>query len=208
MTRFGSLVFFCLALAYLQHAVAIYILVGVEKKCFTVEAPRDTPMVFDYEVLDKGEVLFSLFYGKLPDKELEIENKQEIWTKKEGNLDYVADVDGFYCYCVQQSSPSHTPTRLAISLTYGFDDKYYDGLAKDRNFDSVNLHVHKLNDLLTMTLNEADFQKHKEVDYHKETEKMNNAALWWPVIQIGILVITGVYQVQHLKNFFKSNKLI
>lgn len=41
----------------------------------------------------------------------------------------------------------------------------------------------------------ADYQKHKEVDYHEETEGMNTAALWWPMLQIAILVLTGVFQV-------------
>jgi len=59
-----------------------------------------------------------------------------------------------------------------------------------------------------MTLNEADYQKHKEVDHHAETESMNVATLWWPMLQIGILVITAVCQVQHLKGFFKANKFI
>ena len=71
-----------------------------------------------------------------------------------------------------------------MKILYGFDSEHYEKLIKDHNFDAVNLQVHKLNDLLTMTLNEADFQKHKEVDYHYDTEKMNNAALWWPVVQV------------------------
>jgi hypothetical protein len=44
--------------------------------------------------------------------------------------------------------------------------------------------VHKLNDMMTMTLNEADYQKHKEVEYHTQTERMNMAALWWPMAQV------------------------
>eukprot|EP01035_Chromulina_nebulosa_P017177 gene17177-22693_t len=59
-----------------------------------------------------------------------------------------------------------------------------------------------------MTINEADYQKHKEVEYHTQTEAMNKAVLWWPIFQIGILVLTGIIQVQNLKLFFKNNKLI
>jgi hypothetical protein len=66
--------------------------------------------------------------------------------------------------------------------------------------------------MMTMTLNEADYQKHKvytyvyiyvsiymyicicnhiyinmntqEVEYHTLTERMNIAALWWPMAQV------------------------
>ena len=102
------------------------------------------------------------------------------------DVEYTTDNDGFYCYCVQQilSKDSNEPSRLSLRLSYGFDEGHYEKLMKDHNFDAVNLQVHKLNDVLTMTLNEADYQKHKEVEYHDETEKMNSAALWWPIVQV------------------------
>jgi hypothetical protein len=153
-------------------------------KCFTFEQPRDTPMFFKYEILDEGrEIIFDLFYGTDPKPELQIMHK--ILTEASGHVDFTADNDGHYSYCVMQSTQyQQIPSRLSLHLVYGFDDEHYDKLIKEHNFDEVNLQVHKLNDLLTMSLNEADFQKHKEVEYHDETEKMNNAALWWPVVQV------------------------
>lgn len=76
--------------------------------------------------------------------------------------------------------------RFQMTLNYGFDSDYYSKLAKKYDYDAINLQVHKLNDMLTLTLNEADYQKHKEVEYHDVTEKMNNAALWWPVLQVSM----------------------
>ena len=100
------------------------------------------------------------------------------------------------------------PTRLKLKINYGFSDAHYSTLLQDQNFDAVNMEVRKLNDMMDLAINEADYQKHKEVEYHAETESMNAAALWWPVCQIGILIVIGVFQVQHLKHFFKTNKLI
>ena len=137
--------------------------------------------------------------------------------------------------CVSKSTEAHKkdPTRFKLIINYGYDEEYYEKLSKEQNYDGIittisiliifvlsftnlititiiglNMEVHKLNDMMSMTLDEADFQKHKEVDFHKETEKMDNAALWWPLLQIGILVCTGIFQVQHLKRFFKQHKLI
>lgn len=154
------------------------------QKCFTFEQPRDTPMFFGYEVLDEGrEITFDLYYGSTPKTELQIMHK--ILSDKKGHIDFMADTDGMYTYCLLQTGQYQSiPARFSITINYGFDKEHYDKLIKDHNFDEVNLQVHKLNDLLTMTLNEADFQKHKEVEYHDETEKTNNAALWWPVAQV------------------------
>lgn len=153
-------------------------------KCFTFEQPRDTPMFFYYEVMDESrEITFDLYYGQLVKTEMQIMHKTLVDVK--GHIDYMADVDGIYSYCLSQSGQYQSiPARFSITLNYGFDQEHYDKLVKDNNYDEVNMQVHKLNDLLTMTLNEADFQKHKETEYHDSTEKMNNAALWWPVLQV------------------------
>lgn len=214
------------AVQLIQQSSALLFLARQERKCFTFEQPRDTPMIFAYDIIDEGhEIGFDLYYGTLAQLDLQIMHK--VLTGHSGHVDFTADNDGVYSYCIQQPPSSSAvssheeeegvaakgthkvkPTRMKMALHYGFDSEHYQHLVEKYNYDSVNLQVHKLNDMLTLALNEADYQKHKEVEYHEQTEKMNNAALWWPVVQIGILILTGIYQVQHLKSFFKSNKLI
>jgi len=112
----------------------------------------------------------------------------KILSDSRGHIDFTADNDGMFSYCLVQSSQyQKIPVKFSMSISYGFDSEHYEKLIKEHNFDSVNLQVHKLNDLLTMTLNEADFQKHKEVEYHEQTEMINNTALWWPVVQVSCL---------------------
>lgn len=146
-------------------------------------------MVFSYELLDKGnEIGFDLYYGALalPDQQI----MHKIFTEPTGHIDFSADNDGYYSYCLQLPPTSTEPAvRFQMTLNYGFDSDYYEKLAKKYDYDAINLQVHKLNDMLTLTLNEADYQKHKEVEYHDVTEKMNNAALWWPVLQVSECMI-------------------
>ena len=123
-----------------------------------------------------------MYYGALGSPDQQIMNK--VLKEPNGHVDFVADNDGYYSYCVQQAAARDTQTRLDLKVSYGYDNDHYEKLVVEHNFDTVNLQVHKLNDILTMTLNEADYQKHKEVLYHDSTEKMNNAALWWPVVQV------------------------
>mmetsp|Transcript_12194 Transcript_12194/g.19863 ORF Transcript_12194/g.19863 Transcript_12194/m.19863 type:complete len:122 (+) Transcript_12194:323-688(+) len=96
--------------------------------------------------------------------------------------------------------------RLDLSIDFGHDKEYYDELVKEQKFDPLNLEVRKINDEMHLILNEADYQKHKEIDYHEQTVAMNQAAMWFPMIQIGILIVAAVFQVRHLKYFFKANK--
>lgn len=48
---------------------------------------------------------------------------------------------------------------MQLSVQYGYDSEYYEKLAKEQKYDALNMQVHQLNDMMTMTLNEADFQK-------------------------------------------------
>ena len=187
---------------------SLYFLVSKEKKCFSIEQPRDTPIVFAYELLDKqSDIVLNLYYGSLSLDEMKI--KEVTVEKGVGHIDFVADNDGYYSVCVQQKEKdSEEISRFKLVINYGYDSEYYEKLSNEQHFDHINMEVHRLNDQMTMILNEADYQKHKEIEYHLQTEKMNSATLWWPMVQIGILVATGVIQVQNLKKFFKNNKLI
>jgi len=172
-----------------------------------LEQPKDTPILFAYEILDLShEINLSFYYGALAMHDLLISEKNLLDAI--GHVEFVADNDGFYSICVKQLTPQEHPTRLKLQINYGYDNEYYEELSKKHGFDAINMEVHKLNDIVSMTLSEADYQKHKEVDYHEETEEMNSATLWWPMLQIGILIVTGIFQVQYLKYFFKSHKLI
>ncbi len=156
-----------------------------QQKCFTLEQPKDTPMFFHYQILDQGhEILFDLYYGSTPRADLHI-GKAHVLNERSGYIDFVADNDGEFCYCLVQSAQyQQIPAKVAISIHYGFRSEHYQKLVEEHNYDAVNIQVHALNDVLTMTLNEVDYMKHSESEYHKQTESMNNAALWWPVVQV------------------------
>lgn len=109
---------------------------------------------------------------------------------------------------MHQNSVYETPTRVTLRLTYGYDADYYERIAKQEDYEPVNMEVHRLNDATQLALNEAAFQKKREVDYHAETERINNSLVWWPMLQILILLVAGFFQVDLLKRFFKTNKLI
>jgi hypothetical protein len=97
---------------------------------------------------------------------------------------------------------------MQLTITYGHDNDYYEKIGKQEDYDPMNIEVHRLNDQIRLALNEAAYQKRQELAYHIETERINTSLVWWPMLQIVILLIAGFFQVDLLKRFFKSNKLI
>jgi len=163
-------------------------------------------MVVNYNVLENdGDVDLSLHYGILGSSDLMILSRTV--TSTPSHFDYTTDNDGYYCICVRSKSETRS-SRVSLHIIYGYDSDYYKKLAEEEKFDDINLDVHILNDQMNLILREADYQKHKEVEFHDRTEEMNSGSLWWPVLQVGILIVTAVMQTHHIKAFIKSYKLI
>jgi hypothetical protein len=101
-----------------------------------------------------------------------------------GRIDYVTDVDGAHLYCIAQISAetrhhhhvedqenlgstktvNHDgeprPSRVKVYVSYGWDENHYSKIAKEENFDSVNMEIRKINDMMDLALAEADYQKY------------------------------------------------
>jgi hypothetical protein len=115
---------------------------------------------------ESHEVAFALYYGLVPNAELQI--LTDNFKKKSGHLNYNVDNSGFYTFCLQQSSANDIPTvsslqihqcdrflyivvqRIKMMINYGYDIAYYEKLAKTEAYDGMDVEIRKLNDLLAM----------------------------------------------------------
>ena len=99
------------------------------------------------------------------------------------------------------------PFRVDLEVERGHGAGYYARMAAENDMDKLQVEVVKLNDELAEILNEADYMKEREVKFHKKAERVNLAAIWWPILQIAILVLTAIAQVHNLKAFFQAKHL-
>ncbi len=85
-------------------------------KCFQIEQPKETPIIFTYEILDEGHSIdFSLYYGLAEDPNVQI--LKETLKKKVGHINYNTDNSGYFTYCLKQSSQLDTPTVEYYSIS-------------------------------------------------------------------------------------------
>ena len=57
------------------------------------------------------------------------------------------------------------------------------------------------------TLTLVVFQ-YREERFRQTSESTNQRVLWWSIAQTVILLITGFWQMRHLKSFFEAKKLV
>jgi len=66
----------------------------------------------------------------------------------------------------------------------------------------------RLKNEMSVILREADFAKEREMVFHGQSISMNAASMWWPIIQLSVLLLTGFTQAMHMIGFFKSRHII
>ncbi|EOA93022.1 Transmembrane emp24 domain-containing protein 4, partial [Anas platyrhynchos] len=49
---------------------------------------------------------------------------------------------------------------------------------------------------------------YREERFRMTSESTNQRVLWWSIAQTGILILTGIWQMRHLKSFFEAKKLV
>jgi hypothetical protein len=58
-----------------------------------------------------------------------------------------------------------------------------------------------------MIINNADYAKEQEIDFHMASVNMNRATKYWPMIHITVLFIAGFTQANHIVSFFKERHI-
>lgn len=50
--------------------------------------------------------------------------------------------------------------------------------------------------------------QYREERFRMTSESTNQRVLWWSIAQTVILIVTGIWQMKHLKSFFEAKKLV
>ena len=78
----------------------------------------------------------------------------------------------------------------------------------DRHYTHMELELQHLMSSMKNIIAEADFSKEREMIFHHQTLSMHAASMWWPIVQLCVLLLTGFTQANHVVRFLKSKHLI
>jgi len=53
----------------------------------------------------------------------------------------------------------------------------------------------------------ADYNKDQEALFHEQSISMNRASVYWPIIQLTVLILTGFTQVNHIVRYLKTHHI-
>ncbi|XP_059948450.1 transmembrane emp24 domain-containing protein 9-like [Mesoplodon densirostris] len=100
--------------------------------------------------------------------------------------------------------------KLAIHLDMqlGEHTNDYTELAANDKLTLLHLRIQQLVEQVEKIQKEQEYQRWREERFRQTSESTNQRVLWWFILQTFILVATGIWQMQHLKSFFKAKKLV
>jgi len=79
--------------------------------------------------------------------------------------------------------------------------------AKDK-LNELQLRIRQLLDQVEQITKEQNYQRYREERFRETSESTNQRVLWWSMAQTVILLLTGLWQMRHLKGFFEAKKLV
>lgn len=138
---------------------------------------------------------------------------QERITQTEGNVIYETQQNGPVEVCLRATSASpQNPMRFAMYIEKESEihvhDQDKEKTSADRHFTHMELEMQHLMSSMKNIIAEADFSKEREMHFHHQTLSMHAASMWWPIVQLCVLLLTGFTQANHVVRFLKGKRLI
>uniref|UniRef100_A0A8C4G7Z4 GOLD domain-containing protein n=1 Tax=Denticeps clupeoides TaxID=299321 RepID=A0A8C4G7Z4_9TELE len=144
-----------------------------------------------------GETEKKCFIEEIPDETMVIgKYRTQLWDKQTGS--FLPATPGLGMH-VEIKDPD---TKVILSRQYGSDGRF--------TFTSHTPGEHQicLHSNSTKMALFAGGKLYREERFRMTSESTNQRVLWWSIAQTLILIVTGIWQMRHLKSFFEAKKLV
>ena len=123
--------------------------------------------------------------------------------------------DGEVSICIRASTAgTKNPMRFALRVEEADDEEEDEtqpgdpGLGVDHHLSFMETEMTRIERSMHHILSEANYAKERDSIFHKQSNDMHSASLFWPIMHVGIVLVTGFTQASHIVRFFKSRRII
>jgi len=202
------------------------------EKCFLEEIPQDTVGVIKYSSKEEDAISHrgpkvagggggnnikfpgvkeTSFYIYSPNGDIIITR----YAQLEAKVEFTAYQAGEYRICWSSNRTSFAKffgsksiTEISFNFKTGDAANDYVAIATADDLNNMELNVRKLNDKIRSIISEQNFQRKAEEDFRDVSEYTCSRIVWYSILEIGIVIGSGLWQIYHLKRFFRSKKLV
>mmetsp|Transcript_2084 Transcript_2084/g.3332 ORF Transcript_2084/g.3332 Transcript_2084/m.3332 type:complete len:206 (-) Transcript_2084:34-651(-) len=133
-------------------------------------------------------------------------------TDGTGSFAFTSTSAGVYTFCFNLISTGGQkyvpPARVSFDLKVGVEAEDYDAIAISEHLSPLEVELRKLEDAAAAVNKHMNYMRQREAAMRNTNESTNSRVLWLSFFSMVTLVSLGVWQIIHLKKYFKSRKLI
>ena len=220
MKEFG-IAFLYLTVGLLLHSHLVsglyFHIKETERKCFIEEVPDETLVVGKYKVqiFDKdANDYLPTPHGIGMHVEVKDPEQKIILSKlysSEGRFSFTTHMPGEHVICLYSNSTAWFGggnLRVHLDIEVGEHAVDYNELAGKEKLTELQLRVRQLLDQVDQISKEQNYQRFREERFRATSESTNQRVFWWSLAQLTVLIITGLWQMRHLRKFFEAKKLV
>ncbi|KAG1788208.1 emp24/gp25L/p24 family/GOLD-domain-containing protein [Suillus plorans] len=184
-----------------------------EKRCFVEELPSDTVVEGHYRALEWSDGTQQYILNEELGIIVEVEEMEtsHVVTKTRGPSDgrftFTSHEAGDHSICISTNYTSwwsSTHIKLYLDIVVGSTKP---DIESDRtHIGELSSKLRDLNQKLDEIRREQQYQREREADFRNLSENTNSKAVWYSVLQIGVLIATCTWQLRHLKRFFADKR--
>ena len=138
-----------------------------------------------------------------------------VLDEKKGFLVHQFEMDGTGHVCVssERASPAR-PLLFQFRLQSDADEESIaeekEAMGEDfsKHLTRMEMEIGRIEKSMHAVLKNADFLKEQDAKFHKQAQDMDSATLFWPIVQVCVLLMTGFTQARHIVEFFKQRRII
>ncbi|XP_076460371.1 transmembrane emp24 domain-containing protein 9-like isoform X2 [Babylonia areolata] len=210
--------FFTVFCSTIVAASALYFHIGeTERKCFIEELPDETMVVGNYKVqaFDKNaNDYMPVTSGIGMYVEVKDPSDKVVLSRTyaaEGRFTFTSHSAGEHIICLNSNSTAWLyagQLRVHLDISVGEHAVDYQQVQAKDKLSELQLRIRQLLDQVEQITKEQNYQRFREERFRQTSESTNQRVLWWSIAQTLILLLTGFWQMQHLKSFFQAKKLV
>lgn len=177
------------------------------------ELPSDTVVEGHYRALEWTDSTQQYTLNEELGIVVEVEEMEtsHVVTKTRGPSDgrftFTSHESGDHSICISTNYTSwwsSTHIKLYLDIVVGTTKP---DIESDRtHIGELSSKLRDLNQKLEDVRREQQYQREREADFRNLSENTNSKAVWYSVLQIGVLIATCTWQLRHLKRFFADKR--
>ena len=139
---------------------------------------------------------------------------EAVLDDKEGSIVHQFELDGKGHVCVSSEKASkRRPLLFKMRLQADGDEE---SLREEEeamgdfshHLTHMEMEIGRIEKSMHYVLKNVEFLREQDASFHKHAEDMDAATIFWPIVQLCVLIMTGFTQARHIVEFFKQRRII